>query len=471
MTAVTVNDELPRALAVITELLRTKGRETGANIGHALRKELPGFSPQAHKFSSLSHMLSEAADDLVVVDRKGDDKVWALGEYVPDRDIEYALGSEPDSLGAVDTAVSPTGLAPTTVELINFRSCRHVRLDLALGNLTVLVGPNGAGKSTVLYGCSYASQVTRGKLRALFSAARDVRRLRSFEANGPLELAISAGDKIELRLKAEVSEDDTQFTVALKNGEKSEAWTSPGERPSPPLAQRPELASFWPSVLLRFRAEALASPSNVVEGVPRLSFDGSGLPTLLAYLANSEPARLHAIVDSVRRVVPDVEDTRQRLRRWEPNPGQAQGEYDGPSYQYLLEVRMRGDGWVPADLLSEGTLFAFGMHAVLNQRNRPRMVILDDIDRGLHPKAQRVLIQQLTEIADSCAGVCLIVSTHSPYILDEVPAESVRVVRAFDGATQLRALVDHPEWQEWKSSMTSGEFWTYVGEDWMEQAP
>jgi predicted ATPase len=286
-----------------------------------------------------------------------------------------------------------------------------------------------------------------------------------------MELAISAGDKIELRLKAEVSEDDTQFTIALKNGTKSEAWTSPGKRPSPPLAQRPELDSFWPSVLLRFRAEALASPSAVVEGVPRLSFDGSGLPTLLAYLANYEPARLHTIVDSVRKVVPDVEDTRQRLRRWEPHPGQAQGEYDGPSYQYLLEVRMRGDGWVPADLLSEGTLFAFGMHAVLNQRNRPRMVILDDIDRGLHPKAQRALIQQLTEIADSCAGVCLIVSTHSPYILDEVPAEAVRVVRAFDGATQLRALVDHPEWQEWKSSMTSGEFWTYVGEDWMEHAP
>jgi hypothetical protein len=268
VTAATVKDELSGALAVTTELLRIKGRETGANIGHALRKELPGFSPQAHNFSSLSHMLSEAADDLVVVDRKGDDKVWALGEYVSDRDIEHALGPEPDAVDAVDAAVSPTSLAPTAVELINFRSCRHVRLDLALGGLTVLVGPNGAGKSTVLYGRSYASQVIRGKLRALFSATRDVRRLRSFEANGPMELAIGAGDKIELRLKADVAEDDTQFTVALKNGTKSEAWTSPDKRPSPPLAQRPEPASFWPSVLLRFRAEALASPSNVVEGFP-----------------------------------------------------------------------------------------------------------------------------------------------------------------------------------------------------------
>jgi predicted ATP-dependent endonuclease of OLD family len=96
---------------------------------------------------------------------------------------------------------------------------------------------------------------------------------------------------------------------------------------------------------------------------------------------------------------------------------------------------------------------------------------MDDIDRGLHPKAQRTLIRQLKMIAANKAGPQLIVSTHSPYILDELPAESVRVVRSVNGGTRIRALVEHPEWQEWKSSMTSGEFWTYVGEDWMEQPP
>lgn len=464
MTSPSPNEDLTRALAVVTELLRARGHETGANIGHALRKDLPGFTPQAFGFNSLSQMLVEAADDLVVVDRKGDDRVWALGEFVSDRDIEHALG--PD---ASDTVSPASKLVPTRVELRNFRSCRNVGLDLDPAGLTVLVGPNGSGKSTVLFGSSFASQVTRGKLRALFSGTRDIRRLRSHEATGPLELAISAGAGVELRVKAEPLEDDTRFTVTLKNGKKVEAWSSPG---APPLLwRRPEAAIFWPSVLLRFRADALAAPSDVVEGEPRLSFDGTGLPTLLAYLANLDPMRLRKIVESVQLIVPDVEDTRQRLRRWEPHPAHAPAEPEAAGYQYLLDVKMRGDGWVPADLLSEGTLFAFGMHAVLQQQQPPRILIMDDIDRGLHPRAQRTLIQQLKAIAAAGTGPRIIVSTHSPYILDELPASSVRVVRAVDGATQLRPLVEHPEWQAWESSMTSGEFWTYVGDDWMEHIP
>jgi predicted ATPase len=468
VTTAPTNDDLARALAVVSEIVRAKGRESGANLGNALRRELPGFTPQAHGFGSLSQLLSEAADDLVVVDRMGNDKVWALGEYVSDRDIEQALGPSDDE----GEPVSPqSNLATDHIELVNFRSCRRVRLDLAPGGLTVLVGPNGAGKSTLLYGASYASQVTRGRLRALFSAARAAHRLRSTNAVGPMELAIGAGAHTELRLAADVTDEDTRFTVTLTSEGKVERWTSPGSRPRPPLSRRAASAVFWPSVFLKFRAEALAAPSFVVGGEPRLSFDGGGLPTVLAHLATTAPARLQQVVDGVREVVPEVEQTRQLLHRWDPPPGQP-GQPDRPEFRYFLEVKMRGNDWVPADLLSEGTLFAFGVQAVLHQPTPPRMLIMDDIDRGLHPKAQRALIQQLTRLATvGSAGPQIIVTTHSPYILDEVAPEAVRVVRAVQGATRVRSLIDHPDWQEWKASMTSGEFWTFVGEDWMEQAP
>lgn len=127
---------------------------------------------------------------------------------------------------------------------------------------------------------------------------------------------------------------------------------------------------------------------------------------------------------------------------------------------------MKNAGWIPADLLSEGTLFAFGMHAVLQQKQPPRLLLMDDIDRGLPPQAQRTLIRQVKELA-SPKGVQIIVSTHSPYVLDEVPATSVRVVRSESQGTYIRRLDEHPEWEEWKSSMNAGEFWTYVGEDWL----
>jgi len=450
------DDELTRSLEVVTQLLRERGRVTGADIGHELKREIPGFNVRNLGYPSLSRFLLEAADDLVVIDKKGGlDPVWALGESISDQDLEHALGSEPES----QPELSAESFV-TSAEFINFRSCRNVRLDLAESGLTVLVGPNGSGKTTLLHGLSYISQVTRGRPRALFGGRRDVRRLRFSGAKTPMELAIGAANGTTLRISAVPMDDSaTQFNVSLTSRNAIQSWSSPGKPPSPPLPDRIECRPFWPSVLLRFRAEALASPAEIVEGQPRLSFDGSGLPMVLSYLANNESTRLRSLVDGVRRIVPAVEETRQVNRDIYIN---------GSIVKHVqLEVKMKGAGWVPADLLSEGTLFAFGIQAVMHQPNPPRILLMDDVDRGLHPKAQRELIKQLKELPNN-GGPRLVISTHSPYILDEVPAESVRVVRSDGSGTRLRALTDHPEWQEWKSTMTSGEFWGYVGEDWLE---
>ena len=135
---------------------------------------------------------------------------------------------------------------------------------------------------------------------------------------------------------------------------------------------------------------------------------------------------------------------------------------------YHLEVELEGVGWVPADLLSEGTLLAFGIHAVIQREHPPRLLLMDDIDRGLHPKAQRSLIQQLREVVKE-SGLSLVASTHSPYVLDELPAEAVRVVSTVGGeGTRVMALTDHRDWAEWKDTMSGGEFWAYVGDDWLE---
>lgn len=332
----------------------------------------------------------------------------------------------------------------TGVELVNFRPCRNVRLSVDAG-LTVLVGANNSGKSTLLQGISYASQATRGNVSALFSESRDVRLLRSSGVTGPMELAICSGNK-EFRVTAEPAKGDTKFATS-DNGSES---------------------LFGPSVLLRLQSGALASPSDVVgrfEPEPGLSADGYGLPTVLAHLALTDPRRLETLVNQVRQMVPAVEQIRHSpVRRRHPH-----SKREGPEFQCRLEVKMEGAGWVPAEMLSEGVLFALGIHAVLSRRVPPRILLIDDIERGLHPKAQRAVVFQFRQACQG-DGPQIVLSTHSPYVLDDVPPEAVRVVHSNEGRTQLRALVEHPEWQGWKGSMTPGEFWTYVGEDWPEKA-
>jgi hypothetical protein len=39
------------------------------------------------------------------------------------------------------------------------------------------------------------------------------------------------------------------------------------------------------------------------------------------------------------------------------------------------------------------------------------------------------------------------------------------------GGAICRPLTDHPEFDRWKDAMTSGEFWSHAGEDWVKKLP
>jgi predicted ATP-dependent endonuclease of OLD family len=94
--------------------------------------------------------------------------------------------------------------------------------------------------------------------------------------------------------------------------------------------------------------------------------------------------------------------------------------------------------------------------------------LLDDLDRGLHPKAQLDLVSYLRGLLESQPNLQIIATTHSPYILDRVTSDEVRLVTlGDDGWAVCGRLQDHPEFERWKEEMTPGEFWMMFGEKWL----
>ena len=463
---------IQQVIAVAESELRRSGRASASALSNAIRRQAWSLGPTDLGPHSLSRFLDKHAGNLVQVGSTADEAVWALGERLSDQELNEALaqirvdGPTPQipDFGAGRLAV---------VELHNFRTCTTSILRLATSGPTVLVGPNGAGKSTLLSGISFLSLATRGRLGALFSGSRDLGRLRSVSTGAAVEFIARTTKGVEFRLSGTPGDDRTGFQVRVSPPSGSPIapidWSSSGDSPANLLREHPIARAIWPAALLRFRPEALAAPSDVTEGVPHLGADGHGLASVLAHLANTSPERLQALLDGVRALVPSVRRTRQRTRQQETQPA-SDGSSGRGTIQYLFEVEMDRVGWIPADLLSEGTLFAFGMHAVLQQVDRSRILLMDDIDRAIHPRAQRVLIRQLKALAAEEDAPQIVVSTHSPYVLDELPPESVRIVRSGADGAIARALTDHPEWTKWADHMTAGEFWAYAGEDWLENA-
>jgi predicted ATPase len=452
------NDSLQLELSeLVVETLRMRRQATVDELRVAIRPVMPrGLAELTDWY------MADQVQSAVVAGMRNGIPVWTLGEFVSDARLGQAIV---DSIShEVHSPTAPSDDCPTTaVRSFGFRrlrSCVETRMTLADGGLTVLVGPNGAGKTTILTGIMYLGLSTLGRPRAVFAGKRRLDRQRTAGHTDEVELtALFAGgdalaavgsDRVQVEYRPEKSRD---FATLVSGS---------GACPSPIFR------ALWPAVFLRLRAEALAAPSEITDGEPQLGFDGYGLASVLAHLANTAPDRLDAVIAEVRKLVPDVRRTRQRTRRFEPGPvGTSESTPTTPVMQYQFDVEIDGFGWVPAELLSEGTLYALGLHVLLQQPNPPRILLMDDIDRALHPRAQRTLIGQLKAIA-ATGGTTLVVSTHSPYVLDEVAPECVRVVRGGPGGTKVQALTAHEEWSQWADQMTPGEFWAYVGEDWLE---
>lgn len=126
---------------------------------------------------------------------------------------------------------------------------------------------------------------------------------------------------------------------------------------------------------------------------------------------------------------------------------------------------------VRAAHVSEGTLIAIGLMAALHQQHDVRTLLLDDVDRALHPRAQEALINVLAQLQQSRPDLQVIATTHSPILLDYVRAEEVIVLALDDAGHTISArLSEHPEYERWRASTKPGEFWSFVGENWLSRA-
>lgn len=115
---------------------------------------------------------------------------------------------------------------------------------------------------------------------------------------------------------------------------------------------------------------------------------------------------------------------------------------------------------------------ALGILSVLVAPDPPKLLLIDDLESGLHPKALGDLVQQLRKVQEQHPELQIVATSHSPYLLDYLQAEEILLTSLDeDGYAVVKPLTDHPEYERWKDLMAPGEFWSTVGEDWVTKTP
>jgi len=368
------------------------------------------------------------------------------------------------------------------VKLHNFKSHKDTELNFDSSGLHALVGQNSSGKTSVLQALHYLSRLANYDKSSFAHIFQYERAPEFLTTSGENNMSVTCRGfwgyhnqrKWEASYHWQQGFNPPWFPKASWKVDQEgslEGWKSSLSNAPDPIPQ-----SLRYSVHLKLVATNLAKAAYSDAITPRVEFDGSGLAPTLDYLRDEAPDKFKSLQKMLKRIVPGVREVGVRRAKVMVNR-QRLIEVDGKSISYEESQEIAGQEVVldmntgkriPAHAISEGTMLALGLLTVLMNPNQPNLVLLDDVEQGLHPKAQRELIAVFKEILQDNHNLQIIFSTHSPYIVDELTPSQVHVLsNANSGFTHSKRLDEHPDVEWAKQTLTTGEFWDAEGEDWV----
>lgn len=362
----------------------------------------------------------------------------------------------------------------STVRIENFRCVQE--LDLELDETTVLIGANNAGKTAIMEAIRIALSRRWGQRGTGFTeydvhcsaeyhdpkVAPPVRILLNFEEE-PAEpwdpdmiavldelvvLSDSGSNLISLRVTCQWSEEKESFEPAW------EFLNTAGE----PLTQKAQramnLSGFFAYAplfylaALRDAADEFGPRSSLwarllksiripaeVEGQVKGSLD-----ILDAQLLEADPrlAEIAETIGQAAKVAIGQSEGDARLRMLPMNT------WDLISRASVVLQNENLRPWLPLDhhgqgLQSLSVIFLFQaavfQQLVEEQPGTEPIFLLEEPEAHLHPQAARTLWDRITALPGQ-----KLVTTHSPYFVQNVPLRNLRLVRLTDGASVVNAM-------------------------------
>ncbi len=159
---------------------------------------------------------------------------------------------------------------------------------------------------------------------------------------------------------------------------------------------------------------------TAVKEVRHIGLMGEELAAYLNTLKNLAPRQFDAVEKALRTIIPSISGIRPEVNKM--------GEVE-------LSLLERGIA-VPARVVSEGTLRILGLLALSGVEQAPALIGFEEPENGIHPRRISA-IADLLKNSIATGETQLIVTTHSPVLLDLIPDAFLFVCRKEEGATVI----------------------------------
>ena len=370
----------------------------------------------------------------------------------------------------------------TKLTLVNYRSI-GAEVEIRFDPLTVLVGTNGAGKSNVADALRFIGDAVREGLEHAVASRQGFGSLRRWSRGRPFDVVLmlevllgtvewtwavclTADRATEFRVKYEFAVAGPSLDSLFDRIKGAALASSSDGKLQPEIARAGSaLGSYYfnkgtweelprPDLNLTPSPRSLILP-EIAKLDPRFQPLAEHLAGLMVYSLFPPALRLPQASDPTRPMRRQGENWATHLRALDKDTqgaellaalGRVVGDLDDYKVSavggYLIpELRHGKDGdrerWFGASQESDGTLRMAGILTALLQSPSPSLIGIEEPELAVHPGALPLLVDYMKQAS---AHTQVLVTSHSPDLLDLVDAANLRVVERDDEGTTVAPL-------------------------------
>ncbi len=340
----------------------------------------------------------------------------------------------------------------TSMHIDNFRCFKKFHLDLERFN--VLIGPNDSGKTAFMQAVRMASAIGHGTITDLAHVCnycgikerveaywqKDIKLKIRLWAVGPVlgrvpqrYLVIETDDQGRFCPRVEASD--------LRTPEAREQAVVP-EQEAREWYQREiagaEYYRFAPSSL---REES--PPHTDPEQFKMTNDQGLGLPSVMEDIGRISPEEGIALQEAFRKRFPSYKKV--TVAR--------------PRLNALRFITALGAEF-SAGAVSDGVMMSLAFLVLCHKPCSPKILLIEEPENSVHHASLKDIVDTLKQLSKE-KNVQIILTTHSPYLVDLVEPEEVQVFeKRDDGTVSAKPLTEFPNVVEMKKHFMTGEIWT-----------
>lgn len=367
------------------------------------------------------------------------------------------------------------------IRIRNFKALRDVTLDLT--PIHVLIGPNDSGKSSILEAIAALSRLMDLEAGQAFEGLWTGRELvwrGALESTVQFDLLLSDSQgSMEGRVDVRFPESTRSAVVVAESykGESDEPVHTDGASGYSMLHMNRSEENLLGRInrvlagaqVYRFDPKHLEIPSSFPAGKRfRMEYSGFGLAVCLDDILSHDRKRFAELEERFLTLFPGIRSIVLRRCRacYQPPsfPSRVSEVADQEGKGIWFELRSGGAA-VPASQASDGTLLVLAYLAILYLPSPPRFLLVEEPENGIHPQLLEKVAEIVRETVRTQSETQVVMTTHSPYLLDSFEPEEVTVChKGEDGAVGVRRLSESAAVQKGRSFFTLGEIWTSSGD-------